>query len=1028
MAGQGSRHRTILPARLMKQACYRCVLWSVLIVVGVAASAEDVDIQLQLSWSADQTKSARVRVDLIDVGQNLSPALISEVENHCEAEVSTGAWSLAEQSRSLLFHPPAGVSSGAARFRLRAPRHAKLRVRGHDSDDQGHAVALEELLAGQPVGSANPVSDSSSGQIAWSIQRVSGDPLRIRLEQPSVCLTTADELSFSVQVHQLVGQASQALELRYALYRVGYDRVVADQSWPITIDAVGNSAAVEVKEKAPVNPGVYEIRCWLRRPDDKLWRRLRRRQPPLQYVAKPILVLPDKASNESESDDSRSWKTVGEIRPWQVAVWSVSQWLPAGTNRLIPGTDPPQDLEKDKHGGEDVSVIKPGGGFQATFPVMREGLPHRVTLRYPADRPMRLRVDVAGPRMLDNPDLSFLITNDHASIPSGDWASHTFVYFPRSKDQIRLTNLDASHPVAFESVVVQAGPEHLARSNHLGGGRRLAAFQVMTMDWVETLTGEIGRSQVTKICQPETIALYRLWIASDRLRDYAVAGGMNAVVIPVVSGGRTWFPCDAFAPQRAGHPLDRQSLGVFLSLMDRSDLKVFLGVDVSVPLAGVEQLIAKTPEPFLRGLRTNSGTAGSRYNVLHPAVQNAMVQLVDQASRQTIGHACFAGMTLQVGQSGHFQSLVQEEIDDSTLSLFAQSSSAESVSMVQLREWVSKQGQAAFEEWKTKRTGQLYETLAGRLDGKPLLLQGSSRDGLSIRATGVAPTSSFFTSRSFCRSPVGSLSERLRFQQSLPVVPGSGVVKQAGVVVNVCDLASTNLPKIPVIRDRTVGDISRVIGHLDPPMLVIQSPTITRGLSDDLAGLLNQFTTLPSTSLQDIQSVDPNPQVVQVRAGRRDGHLMVAMINQAPWPSQVDLDCSSEIKWRVAGENDSSSAASSQLTTDRGRTRVTLPAHRMIVLESEAAASAASISAWTCRVAGGQPAIDAIKKKVSTIVARLGILSEMKSYPVLSNGGFEQSGDVGLVGWLHAQHPVGAVRIDRQESTEGKHSVLLTTD
>jgi hypothetical protein len=35
---------------------------------------------------------------------------------------------------------------------------------------------------------------------------------------------------------------------------------------------------------------------------------------------------------------------------------------------------------------------------------------------------------------------------------------------------------------------------------------------------------------------------------------------------------------------------------------------------------------------------------------------------------------------------------------------------------------------------------------------------------------------------------------------------------------------------------------------------------------------------------------------------------------------------------------------------------------------------------------------------------------------------------MGLVGWLHAQHPPGCVRIDDQEFAEGKHSVVLTTD
>ena len=72
--------------------------------------------------------------------------------------------------------------------------------------------------------------------------------------------------------------------------------------------------------------------------------------------------------------------------------------------------------------------------------------------------------------------------------------------------------------------------------------------------------------------------------------------------------------------------------------------------------------------------------------------------------------------------------------------------------------------------------------------------------------------------------------------------------------------------------------------------------------------------------------------------------------------------------------------------------------------------------------------MDQIKRKVTLIVERIGILSEFESSDALSNGGFEQSGGMGLVGWLHAQHPPGCVRVDDKEFLEGAHSVLLTTD
>jgi hypothetical protein len=71
--------------------------------------------------------------------------------------------------------------------------------------------------------------------------------------------------------------------------------------------------------------------------------------------------------------------------------------------------------------------------------------------------------------------------------------------------------------------------------------------------------------------------------------------------------------------------------------------------------------------------------------------------------------------------------------------------------------------------------------------------------------------------------------------------------------------------------------------------------------------------------------------------------------------------------------------------------------------------------------------VEAIKEKITLIVERVGVLSNYKPYANLNNGGFEQSGGMGLVGWLHAQHPPGCVQVDDKEFIEGSQSVLLTT-
>jgi len=61
-------------------------------------------------------------------------------------------------------------------------------------------------------------------------------------------------------------------------------------------------------------------------------------------------------------------------------------------------------------------------------------------------------------------------------------------------------------------------------------------------------------------------------------------------------------------------------------------------------------------------------------------------------------------------------------------------------------------------------------------------------------------------------------------------------------------------------------------------------------------------------------------------------------------------------------------------------------------------------------------------------VERLGALSRLDAYSALTNGDFEQIGEVGLPGWLHAQHPPGCVTTDSNQPYQGERSVRMTTD
>jgi hypothetical protein len=999
----------------------------------------DVDARVQWRFSRDQASAWNLRLVLIaaDEGASTARASISDVENQCQLPSSTAAIRLSESGQQVDFISREAMGDGAIGFRVRGPRDCKLAifVDAHSGDvaqstlaDAAMIVPLSQLLDGQPTSGSKSLLQGKS-TVRWTLQRTPGDALRIELVERSGWVTPGAEFSFAIRGNSLVEFGSQSLFLRYELFRVGQGKVIAEQSWPVQIDAFGDIAAVPVTATAPIEPGVYEIRCSITREEENLWSRLRRRDPPLFTTAKPIVVLATELPAGGQTlAEPQEWKTVGEIRPWHTAAWSVSQWLPARTGRLIPGSDPPAALPKATHAGSDVSIIEPGGEFLATLPVATEGMPHKVTLRYPRGRAMRIRVDIGGIDSLDNPKTSFLLIEEEAAHPEIQWSSHTFVHYPRVNEQIRLSNLDTLATAAFESISVSAGPSHLSAPRSDNNDRRFAVLQLTDFEWIDSLSQDTLEQPSVASCQVETVARYRMWVAADRLRDYAIANGMNAVSVPAISNGQAWLDCQSFHAMRPDCRIAKDGLDAFLRLMSRGNLKVFVGVDVTAPLTAIEESSGRNGS-FAVAHSSGDGidSPRPRYDSLLPSVQAALAQLLGEVDRCASPHPAYAGIVLRVGGASLFGPGDIGTIADGTLESFASSVANDSVSVRQLRSWVADEGKATFQQWQQSKWRDFYTTWSSSMNGKTLLLQAESRvgDHDPLKAI-VQQNSGFVAMHNVRRVPVGSLTHRIEFQRSLPLADLSSRTRHRAVSLG--DSMPPDFPPIPAIRERTLIDVSGVIDQFDPPILFVRSTQMSGGLSAALADTLSSFCSLPDPMVAALPPADPASAMASVRTAADDEHLWLTVANLAPWPTTVDIQWTSVVDWQPVTMSNLSVPQDCRVDTSGPQVSVTLPGGRWLVLKSKSPAPGTAIKSWTSHIAGGQTALNAIKKDVSAIVSRLGMLSDWSVYPALSNGGFEQSGGVGMVGWLHAQHPPDSVLVDSNESVEGNRSALLTTD
>ncbi len=233
---------------------------------------------------------------------------------------------------------------------------------------------------------------------------------------------------------------------------------------------------------------------------------------------------------------------------------------------------------------------------------------------------------------------------------------------------------------------------------------------------------------------------------------------------------------------------------------------------------------------------------------------------------------------------------------------------------------------------------------------------------------------------------------------------------------------------IQVVRDVDPHDYfkSRLIGRTDPNLLILDSSLVQTRLDEQVAATLGSFGAFPPDGLHESAPIDSASRTVRLRSGTIDGHLYVSMVSVVPWDCDVDLELTTPTEWEVIGRNRGETTDRLVQSSRGARSRVLVPAGEVVLVRSKEPSDDA-IRSWTTRVSGGTETTESIKQKVTLILERIGILSDFTRYDELNNGGFEEAGDVGLVGWLHAQHPPGCVRVDEEESVEGSRSVLLTT-
>tara|TARA_R110002049_G_scaffold4601_5_gene32376 strand:- start:526128 stop:529946 length:3819 start_codon:yes stop_codon:yes gene_type:complete len=1069
-----------------------CALrWALLLGVALPANAiaesPQIDARFRLQWPSESAKPHWVRVELTDPHQSDRPANIDQLQNHSQSPLATGAFEVTDDSRTLLFRPRGPIADGAVEFRVRASRDATLGIQvidrstARDADrcfesetgDDPTIIALKSVLSGETY---TPSSDTTSSYDGpdWSLSRTDQDGLRINLDNHDLLYENApgSELAVHFSGHSLTHLASQAGQLRATITRIDDDAVVASHRLDTEIDADGNFDNLLWQTNLPSTAGVYEIRCELKQPESRIWSKLRRQHEVSAIATQPLVVLPEVPA--SGGSDAREWREIALIRPSETNRQGLGQWLPSNTARLNPLAipSPIETLGRGEHAGQGTSILVFGRPYETTLPTLVPGLPQQVTVRFPAGRSTRLRVEVIHPSGNLSPD--FILTQEAAAIANQDWIEHTFVYYPSDGGtRIRLTNLASQADGMIESISVKAGPGRLADLDSQGSRpiedrQRLAVYSLSDFDWDRKFAHDINTTALATRFDARTISLHQQMVAATRLADYLRSSGMNAVVIPAIAGSRAAYPTGMFHPSYATDRIDRVRLKLLMRLLERSSLRVFAGVETSTTLTDVETDVLT--HPGLASGVSRKTSVGQSYNPFIQSVQSSLATLASELDEQLRPHDHYAGIAFLAVSNSHVAPPPTESvIDPVTLSRFARSSFApgEIAKMTQAtaRAWVLADGRQPFEQWMSEELSACYERITEGVSGKTILCVTKA----DASADCLVPNDRLVVVRDLQRVPAGALPIQLRLdppkrsgskssasksasssKQTASAEPSDRSDRSRGnshVGFCISD-AKVDTPASsaaddpygatsqPTLRIRTCGDVTRILERSDPHCLMFDGSNGSTSINHELANLLRDWAELPIDGIADVHPPDPKAATAKLRFGRSGQYYYLAVMNLAPWQSDVTVQTSTALNWQRAGKklfstvhpDRSKPDSESDFQNEGLRTNIRLQPRGMIVLRSDATVSNVSVLDWFARVHGGKEPLDEIARQVTAIVDRLGGLADPPTYESLSNGGFESESSVGLAGWLHAQHPPGAVRIDDTESIEGEHSVRLTTD
>ncbi|MDR2704541.1 MAG: hypothetical protein LBC02_02065 [Planctomycetaceae bacterium] len=328
------------------------------------------------------------------------------------------------------------------------------------------------------------------------------------------------------------------------------------------------------------------------------------------------------------------------------------------------------------------------------LPVQKIGEPHLVELDYPAEIPQTLSIGVV--ELLNDGDKVVPVLTIDSGIyvaeevvsdqVSGRIATHRVLFWPKTKQpMLLLVNRDSQRDAQFGDVrLYQIDSDQIDKNidkNNAhstpppeetptlipklfnGLPQRFVLGYLHRADFLNELSSS-AEFQPYEISVTNWQVLYE---SSVRIIDSLHRCGYDGAMINTVSSESMLYPSE-----KLGTRTTKDSLELLFRLFDREQLTLIPTIDFNFLIPELEIMLRTNPV-LANELLWSEPSGIPRYNLLHPLVRKAMLDIIHELTERYSRHPSFGGITILLTPDGSARlPLIHRTLDDWTFLQFLQ--------------------------------------------------------------------------------------------------------------------------------------------------------------------------------------------------------------------------------------------------------------------------------------------------------------------------------------------------------------------